>query len=505
MIPRILLQLPALVAALMLAGLACGDETTPAADPGPAASSPSFPTTQTPAASPPSNNPRAIPPHPPVASTPALEAPLPALRFSGAPALYVLRRISGESGVQFGIDLFTSSSSPGATGLDGRFVDLDLAPGTVGDALQQLYAKLGGFLYTGLDDGVYIRGVGLLPNDPLFHQKLIPAGRYAGNFTDLRSWFLRGPGIAVKTAQVPGTPVWKKVDFETTEPMSVVDFLMRYGKEVGSGWLLYRSSSPSAKQAGNRGVFAIQELGLLVVRKHGYQPNGTFNRNSLLGTMVDIAERTGTPICIVDWAHGPDVPLPSLGGNSGPHGGSSPAPEQLQAVFDDYASTSVPQPFRWEERNGVILMHSARYDHNAGVAGSMLSERLKAGSFSGSLGELARWINRNRQGPGKGDLLAGEMFANDPVATLEVEEGASIQDVLLAFAAETGSCWTLSRRTVAFDIQPGRHKESGVEGAFLFPLEFWHRNGLQGLKERKNPPAASVSGAAPPAVGSGSP
>ena len=500
MIPRILLRVPTLVATLILAGLACGNETTPTSEARPAASSPAFPAKSPPAAATPSKGLPAIPPHPRVPSTPALEAPLPPLRFSGSSTIYVLRRIAGESGVHFGVDLLEIGQPPETASFGQRFVDLDLDQGTVREALQQLYAKLGGFHYIGMGDGIYIKEWGFIPNDPVALQKRMPAKRYAGNFTNLHSWFFRLAGMVVRAEKAPGTPVWKKVDFETTEPMSVAEFMMRYGQEAQSSWLLRRNRPRAGMQ--QKPEFAISDIQLLPTNTDGGQPSGVFNRTSVLATLVDISELTGTPICIVDWSHGPGIPLPSIGGAMGPHGNNSPVQEQLPKLLEQYPGTV---PFRWEERDGVILVHSTRYDFNVAMAGSIMAERLKGGAFSGSLGELARWINQNGQGPSKGDLLAGEIFANDPVASLEIKDGATIEEVLLAFAAETGTGWTFSRRLTASGTEVADPDGSASDGAFLLPLEFWHRNGRQGLVARRNSSAAAVSGAAPPTNGSGSP
>lgn len=483
--------------ALIVFCAACGDDPAPAPAPGP--SDPAAVPAEIPKPAPQATR-RAIPPHPPVPSTPALEKKLPELHFVGVTGLYALQRIATESGALLGIDQSYPLESASESSFTRARVDIDIPAGsTVGDALQTIYEDIGGFHYGGRGGGIYLRSTQIASGNRAADDPLMPVRRYKGNFVHLRPWLLQGAQLAVLPKIYPGTPSYQDVDFKTEEALSVIDFMMRYGNEVGSGWILARPRPDSRNPKPTVGPFAIKEVGLLRPRV-GFQRDRFSFRTSLIASIVDISEQTGVPICLVDWSGSSIDLVPSLSMETSPQPRKSTALEALRLLASPAPTAEL---FRFEERGDVILAHSAQYDLLIAAATPLLTQQVKGGSFSGSLGELARWLNRNHLNPGGGKLLAGELFVGDPVSSLEISEGATIQKVLLDFAARTGNCWSYFRH--GFPTPAGSMSGEGSDDAFLFPIELWHRNGLEGLAQRKSPPTGAVSRVAPPADGSGSP
>jgi hypothetical protein len=100
----------------------------------------------------------------------------------------------------------------------------------------------------------------------------------------------------------------------------------------------------------------------------------------------------------------------------------------------------------------------------------ILEERLGGGRFQGSLAELGRWLTQQLRRTSGRRLAAGEIVPGAPTATLLVEEGTTVGEVLESFARATKRGWYLA----TFDrATPKSQLLESWRGAYLSDLAEW--------------------------------
>jgi hypothetical protein len=391
------------------------------------------------------------------ATTPPGEVP--ALRFAGVDLVYALRRVAAEAHLVLILDEVRPSSGLGHD-LARHAVDVDLPAGPVQGALDPLTQLTSDFQYR-VDDGVLIVQSRRAQQQPgALDTKDLPAAQLEVDLYGLLEW-LRStrPRTLLATGELRRQPVFQAVKLSVPANSSAVDVIAAYARALGSGVHLQRAE-PAQSEAGEPLVATSISL-WSALDAPVYAPDER-PRSSAISGLANLARRTQTRLCVLDrtaffdqrgylnFAPGEDPEL------------------ALAASLDTLETGPEGELFVWEESADCYRVRSDAFEKRP-LGRGLLGAKLRAGSFQGSLAELARWINANRLEPSDERLLGGELDDAAPTAQIDVAEGTQVEELLRAFASASGEGWNYVVRAV----EPGQELRDSWTGAYLTRLAAW--------------------------------
>lgn len=403
---------------------------------------------------------------------------VPALRFAGTDAIYALRRVAGEAGLPVAID---DVRPPGKAGdLSFRRVDLDLPAGPLPGQLRRIQQSLGGseaFDFRmeppdGPPEVVYVRSN--LPTDARTNLDIVrfPAGRFDGSFDDLIQAIRGQAPVFLREQKVVGLPSSQPFHVDISNGDSAIDVLLRFARASGLGWRLQRAGYVVETRSKHEGLPVLPTTVSLwkPLRKPRPLP-GLRAGISQTRSLAEMAERSGTPICILDRTILGD-PRGYLDYNSlrDPGLPIEESLEQFQTLPDG------TKMFTWERKGDVLLVRSRLFSDYV-IKGSLLRQKVRGGHVDGTLGDLVRFLNSHYEDPSEQVLLAGEILEGDPIAHLDIAPGSTVEDVLLEYAHATKDCWNyvvLEKRQVDLELEVKADlPEHAFLGAFLTRTVHW--------------------------------
>ncbi|MFQ5513852.1 MAG: hypothetical protein ACE5FG_05385 [Myxococcota bacterium] len=419
---------------------------------------------------------------------------IPALGFAGVDLVYALRRVAAEAQVLLALD--EVDAGPLVPDLARYRVDVDLPAGPVSRALDTLREATGAFDYRIHGNVLYVRSVLAVDAVTALDVGGLAATHLNVDFVELVRWIMHvRPGSFLNANKTRGEPVYRKVELEVAEGSAILDLLIQYAAKVERGWRMKRAGQRVTDAQGRPGIVA-SSLSLWSALKQP-DPLPRYRMNtSTLGALASIQDRTGTAICIKDRSVTGTI-QPSLDYRKKLDPGLD-FEESLRLLAKPPPTSSLAD-FSWERRDRVVLLTSQFYEYYL-PGRDLLRSELQGGAFEGTLAELARWLNESRKGSVRKVLMGGEILRDAPRARIEVPEGASVEEALLAFAHASGDGWVIvivdafTPEASAQKIPPGDWR-----GAYLTRLQPW-------MAEIRPPgvadePERPPTGAAPPAGG----
>jgi hypothetical protein len=392
---------------------------------------------------------------------------VPGIRFAGVDSIYALRRVAGASDYILMLDEVQARGTLG----DMRFrrIDTDLRTGPIDEVMRQLQRAAGdSFDFETGDGWIYVRS-----NLPI-HVKtdldavLIPEAEFAGNFADLLAAIKKHePRVFLRAAYGGGKDL-PEVSMHIEAGTSVIGALRRYGQESGIGWHLTRAGYVVERGSSQISILPSSIRAWARMTKPRHLP---FNRNlpSLAQALGSIVKRTGFPVCVFDRT--------PLGINRGaldfePFVDPQQPPEQS---LDTLARTEIYHFYDWEKVGDIGVVRSTHFQEYP-IKTGFVSRKLRGGSFSGTLGDFARFLTRNLEEPAVEVIMAGEILPNDPVTQVEIPAGSTIEQALVEWAKASGTCWywvSLDRLDPIQTPIPQALPEHSFVGAFVSPTAYW--------------------------------
>jgi len=393
------------------------------------------------------------------AGTPLGEVP--ALRFAGVDLVYALRRVAAEAHLVLILDEVRPSRGL-AHDLARHAIDVDLTSGPVQGALDQLVRLSSDFEYR-LAEGVLIVQSQRAKQQPsALDIPDLPAAQLEVDLYGLLEW-LRStrPRTLLATGELRRQPVFQAVKLAVPANSSAIDVVAAYARALGSGVHLQRAEYTQSASAEDDPVIAtsISLWGALDEPVHAPAERP---RVSAISGLANLARRTETRLCVLDrtaffdqrgylnFAPGEDPEL------------------ALAASLDTLETGPEGELFVWEESPDCYRVRSDAFEKRP-LGRELLSAKLRAGTFEGSLAELARWINANRLQASGERLLGGELADGAPTARIDVAEGTQVEELLRAFASASGEGWNYVVRAV----EPGQELSGSWTGAYLTRLAAW--------------------------------
>lgn len=355
------------------------------------------------------------------------------LRFAGVDTVYALRRLAAHSGLLLALDEANPRARLGD--LNFRRVDVDLGPAPLFGMLDRLQAHTGGWDYRVSDGVVYVRSRTVEPG--LLDERSLPAGRLEADLEGLLTWLReQDPKISLRSLKVRGLPVFRRVELDVPEGSSPIDVLLLYARAAKTGWHIRRAGYVE----GREGLMAIHASSISIWREFDRMLNLPHDREkeSAARVLAQADARGPEAICVFDRSI-LGTNLGNLDVSGALYDTGLSVKDTLQAIGFDPQGDPTFYLFKWVSPKAALVQSRgflalARRD-------ALLDERLVGGRFSGTLAELARWINENRVEPSSRSLLGGEIDASLPSATLEIPRGATVRDALVGFAEATGVGW----------------------------------------------------------------
>ena len=399
--------------------------------------------------------------------TPQEAIELPELRFSEVSVTYALRRVAGEAGLPLVVDEFRASST--VPDLSYHRIDLDIAKGTrTWDALDRIQRETGAFHFQFRDDLIYVRTAKAESNLTLLETAKMPPVTFDGTLNDLARWIVSAHQQTFMLMQyVPAQPIFKKVHFEVTAGMSPIDVILRFAQTAERG-LLIRRAGYIAENAEEESYVAttVQYWGPLDSPR--LLPANR-NNSSLAKALGLLSKRLDEPMVVfdrsllqdgrgsMDYSLKVDVP-------------STPAKEMVSGMA--YAGEN-PDHYKLAEVDGVYRLRSRQFLSILDDR-ELLRAELSAGHFEGTLAEFARFLNAHLPETEPRRFAGGEITEGPPTAKLEISEGMTTEDALLAFARASGDSvyvvfLTLKDPLTGLDVS----KPGDWRGAFLSRLADW--------------------------------
>jgi hypothetical protein len=395
---------------------------------------------------------------------------VPALSFAGVDVVYALRRVAAEAEVLLLLDEMSPREELGD--LFFYDIDTDLATGPLSDMLDELRRHSDeGWEYE-IDDGVlYVRSSSSLDGRSVLDQGYLRPGQLEVDFLELVAWIMAQRTEAFLTV-VPGRgqPVYKKVVLDVPEQASPVDVLKQYARKVGAGWRLTRAGRPEpGEQITSNEVRIVSSVVSLWLPLSDpvVLPSDRLDRSPITA-LARIDLRVPEPICAFDRT--------LFGMNRGALDldlivDPGEELEQSLELIGRYPDGR-QRFFLWEWNDGVVLAFGRNF-LATDTRMSLLNEKVRGGHFSGSLGQLVRWLNANRLDPSIRRLYAGEIDPNARTATLEIKEGTLVFDVLLDFARATGVGWNYVLRDAGITFQARDLPGFATIGAYVTSMDEW--------------------------------
>ncbi len=394
--------------------------------------------------------------------------PVSELRFAGVDLVYALRRVAAEANVLLALDEI--QSDPLVPDLARFRVDLDLPAGPLEVALDVLKSRTQAFEYRISDNLLYVRSRMALTTRTAMDIEDLPATQLKADFEGLVRWILQvRPRSYLTPTRVAGEPLFRVVELEVPENSSVLDVLTRYAKAVKRGWRIRRAGQRVTDSQGRAGIVASSLELWPPLRRTNRPPSGRM-KTSTLSALASVSERTGTPICIKDRS--------ILGNARGSldfimlRDGGRPLEVTLRSLAEPSGGSNLDS-YEWERDGELVRITTREYLYYL-PGQDLMRDTLKAGDFEGTLAELARWINENRAAPPRKVLMGGEIVRDAPRGRLAIEEGATVEDALTAFARSSGRGWVvviLDARTPQDSAKP--LPPNAWRGAYLMSLDVW--------------------------------
>jgi len=385
---------------------------------------------------------------------------LAALRFAGVDLVHALRRVAGEADLVLVLDEVRPRIGL-AQDLARHAVDVDLPAGRVEAALDTLSALVDDFEYRIVEDVLLVQSKRAKQQQSALDTPDLPEAQLEVDLYGLLEWLgSTRPRTLLATGELRGQPVFQAVRLAIPANSSAIDVLVAYARALGRSVHLERAEyTPSAASGG---TLITTSLSLWRALDAPVQAPVERPRASAVAALANLARRTETRLCVLDRTAFFD-----------PRGYLNFAPGEdpelaLAASLDTLETSPDGEVFSWEEAPDCYRVRSEAFEKRP-LGRELLAATLRAGTFEGSLAELARWINANRREASEERLLGGELVAGDPVVRVEVEEGTRVEDLLHAFALASGEGWNYVVRAV----EPGQELRDSWTGAYLTRLSAW--------------------------------
>ncbi len=402
---------------------------------------------------------------------------LPALSFAGVDATYAFRRIAAEAGLLLFLDEFRPENIE-EQDLGFVRVDADFEAGPVGDVLAAMREQTNAVFDYRTEDGVlFVRSQQSLNEQTILDEKIFPAVHFEKNFNELLLWMLQAaPMTMIGAGDTYGQPTLIKVELDIPANSSVIDVMTIYAKTTGKSIRIQRAGYEY--KPGGPGRFVSNAIGLWSTLD-GPQ---TLPRQRLPGsvtyTLAAVQEQTGATICVFDRS--------VLGDARG-------ALDYAESLYDSgwkiktaiirlakagASHPRVPKIYTWEELAGIWAVRSNKY--NFFLTGQdLMDQHVNGGTFEGTLGHLARWLNANRKEPSHKVFVGGEIRPHWARVRMEIEDGTRVEDALYQFARESGEGWSI---VVKDSKSPRVTLEGTWSGVYLTRLADWGPRG-EGFEE----------------------
>jgi hypothetical protein len=219
---------------------------------------------------------------------------------------------------------------------------------------------------------------------------------------------------------------------------SVLDVLLLYAGKSGVGWRMRRAGQRFRASAQQTAIIST-EVQPWDTLSDAHHTASLRQEGSMIQSLGQISARTGIPICVIDGS-----PL-SMNRGTLDHALGADAGSALEESLNELAAMHMPTAppnMRWEQRDGVVVVRAQTLDRFPALA-ELLEEPVRESLFQGSLPELARWLTRQLAGSSGRRIAGGEITPDEPTATLHIEPGATLEEVLVSFAASTRRGWYL--------------------------------------------------------------
>ena len=396
---------------------------------------------------------------------------IPALRFAGADLVYAVRRVGGEAGLLVVVDEIRPKTI-GWEDLGFERVDLDVPAGPVEDALDALReAVSGAFDYRIDGDLLLMRSVLTFDQQTVLDEGILPAASIEVDLFGLLK-FVRAvvPNATMRMGTIIGQPALKKVKIEVAEGSSILELLSAYARGVPSGIHIRRAGYHFQGETGlppepGKKFVVSNTIGLW---KSLDDPAPLpINRQipSAIWALASVSERTETPILVLDRS----LMLDNVGSLSYTNR-DDPGFELVEEAVDQIRQGGGERyVYAFSRQGDVVKIETHHY--SAYLPGlELMEDRVRGGTFEGTLGELVRWLNANRKGDSAKLLTGGEISADAAVAKIEIAEDSSVTDVLVQFAES-------SREGINVVLRDSRSPRAPIEGtwsgAFVTRLSEW--------------------------------
>jgi hypothetical protein len=392
---------------------------------------------------------------------------IPELRFAGVDVVYALRRVVGEDGRILVVDEVKPRGVFGD--LQFRRVDVDLRSAPLEEMLRQLRGAGGGFDFEVGPKLVYVRANMATDVKTDLDVPGFPEGKFEGTFEELvRAIMVATPKMFLRTRPLRAPPAYKKYAIEVPSGSSVIDVLLQFAEVSGMGWYLSRAGYEVGEKDGGTLVQASSvRLWLPLSGPRPLPANRSEYSTSM--ALAKMSQRTGVPVCVFDRS--------LLGFNRGAldHEPFIDPDLPIAESLDVLANKRGIEYYSWEWADDIAVVKS-RIFKRAPRKYTFVLRTLRGGRFSGTLGEFARFINSNLEEPRPEIVMGGEILPGDPVTTLEIAPGTTIQEALIQFAQQSGSCWyyvSLDRLEPPKLEFPEELPEHSFLGGFLSPIQRW--------------------------------
>lgn len=406
------------------------------------------------------------------------EYPVPQLRFAGVDLKYALRRVAGSAGLLIVID---ELRQPGTFSEDLAMerIDVDLPAGDVKTALEALYEAVPAFDYRVEDGLLLVRSRRVLSEVTAIDLKDLPASNVTVDFRGLLAHIMsQRPRTFLRAGNIVGLPARVKVPLEIKEGDSVLDVFVQFARKTNTGLLIRRAGyqvSEDVVSEGSvpKGAVLITATTVRMIRDMPEpQPLTRWrNRKSLVKTLAGIQARADKPFVVRDRS----LLMDNRGELNFKRGNDLPTrPVDWVLTELGRGKDGRRDRFSWTEDDDFVHVDSTAFD-DFPTGRVILEEELEAGVFEGTLAELARFITHNRKNPSDKVMMGGEIVADAPKARIEVTDGMTVQELMYAFARETGEGWVYVIRDNRYPHQT--MVEGTWSGAYLSRLSDWGQPG----------------------------
>lgn len=401
--------------------------------------------------------------------SPLARSPVRAFRFAGVSLLYALRRIAHAGDAVLCVDEVRGAS--GEQDLHLRSLDADLPAGTLKDALDALQQMAGGFDYEFHESVLYVRSRLTVDTRTPLDMKFIPGAVFEGHLISLVGFIMRlNQRAYLRATKTIGEPVFRNVKFTIPDNSSIRDVFIEYAKALDHGWVMRRSGRMVRHGPGQAFVASTIDL-LRPLDEPRLLRLALLREETVLEALANVAKRTQRSMVVLDRSPFTD----SRGELYSKHDRDPGLP--FEASIEDLIAGNPGREDRYNVDFTPEVPVLRSHFSNFRVSGKqILRAKLEEADFEGSLPELGRWLNK-RLPEGIGvSFLSGEILGGEPRARIHVDNGMTVLDVLIRFAAESGDSPAV---TIAWapDMYPNAKAQNLWKGAYLRALRTWESPG----------------------------